>query len=202
MSNGELKAAEEKTVSENKVEYRIVFANPINLDTGNILRSRIIGAMQQHDFGSITIQFSSEGGSSDQSMALYNFIRGLPTPIHMHAMGHVGSAAFPVFLAADKRTSAAHARFFIHEYDWGFTERKTLHRIEEAVQRLRDDIALAKSIVQGRTKLPANLLNAIGGEAPPAIISPEDARGYGIIEDVLELGKSGRIAVWVSGTTP
>jgi ATP-dependent protease ClpP protease subunit len=185
-----------------KTEYRIVFANGIDLNTANILRARISGVLQQSDFGTLTILFSSEGGSTDQSMALYNFIRQLPVPIHMHAVGHVGSAAFPVFLAADKRTSAANARFFLHEYDWGFSERQTIHRIEEATQRLRSDIVLAKNIIKSRTELPANLLNAIGGESAPAIIDPEAAKGYKIISDVVELGHTGRIAVWVSGTTP
>jgi ATP-dependent protease ClpP protease subunit len=163
-------------VPNESIEYRIVFANWINLDTADILRSRIVGALNQQNFGTLTILFSSEGGSTDQSMALYNFIRQLPVPVHMHAMGHVGSAAFPVFLAADKRTSAKNARFFLHEYDWGFSGNQTLHRIQEATDRLKSDIELAKSIIQLRTKIPAAMLGAIGGEAPPAIITPDDAK--------------------------
>jgi ATP-dependent protease ClpP protease subunit len=142
-------------MSDEMTEYRIVFANFINLETANVLRSRIVGALTQHDFGSLTIMFSSEGGSTDQSMSLYNFIRQLPTGVHMHAMRHVGSAAFPVFLAADKRTSAKNARFFLHEYDWGFGGNQTLHRIQEATERLRSDIELAKNIIQSRTTIPA-----------------------------------------------
>jgi ATP-dependent protease ClpP protease subunit len=120
----------------------------------------------------------------------------------MHAGGHVGSAAFPVFLSADKRSSAIHARFFLHEYDWGFNERQTIHRIEEALQRLRSDIAIAKKIIEARTELPPNLLNAIGGEAAPAIVSPEEAVKYEIVSEVSDLSQTGRIATWVSGTTP
>jgi ATP-dependent protease ClpP protease subunit len=155
-------------VADEKTEYRIAFANIINIDTGNILRARVIGALSQNDFGSLTILFSSEGGSTDQSVSLYNFLRQLPVPVHMHAMGHIGSAALPLFLAADKRTAAKEARFFLHEYDWGFTERAKLHRIDEAAGRLRHDIKLAKDIIQARApKIPPKLTKAISGDAPP-----------------------------------
>lgn len=183
-------------------EYRIAFANPINLETTNILRSRIVGAIGNPDFGSLTVLFSSEGGSTDQSMALYNFIRQLPTPVHMHAMGHVGSSSFPVFLAADRRTAAEQARFFLHEYDWGFAGQQTLHRIQEATDRLKSDIGLAKEIIGSRTKIPTQMLGAISGDAPPAIITPDEAKRFGIVQEVGDLGKTGRVAVWLSGTTP
>jgi ATP-dependent protease ClpP protease subunit len=190
-------------VAEEKTEYRIVFANPINLDTANILRSRIIGALNQDDFGSLTILFSSEGGSTDQSTALYNFLRQLPVPVHMHAMGHIGSVAFPLFLAADKRTAGKEARFFLHEYDWGFTGRVTLHRIDEAIARLKHDIKLAKDIIQSRApKIPANLIDAISGDAAPAIISSDEAKQLEIVSTLGDLLATGRIAVWLSGTSP
>ncbi|MFY9835538.1 MAG: ATP-dependent Clp protease proteolytic subunit [Xanthobacteraceae bacterium] len=169
---------------EGQTEYRIVFANPVNLETANILRSRIVGAMDQNNFGSLTIAFSSEGGSTDQSVALYNFIRQLPVTVHMHATGHVGSASIPVFLAAEKRTSAKHARFFFHEYDWGFGERQTLHRIEEATMRLRSDIDIAKSIIQSRVPdIPANAMAAVSGDGPSVIITSDEAKDFKIVSD-------------------
>jgi ATP-dependent protease ClpP protease subunit len=190
-------------MAEDQTEYRIAFASLLNLETANILRSRIVAALGQKDFGALTIMFSSEGGSTDQSVALYNFVRELPVPVHMHAMGHVGSAALPLFLAADKRTSAKNARFFLHEYDWGFGERQTLHRIEEVTKRLRSDIELSKRIIQERAPhITANIMAAIGGEAPPVTIRPDEAKTLGIVSDVCELSKTGRIAVWLSGTTP
>jgi ATP-dependent protease ClpP protease subunit len=44
-----------------------------------------------------TLVFSSDGGNTDEALALYNFIRSLARPITIHAAGHVGSAAIPVF---------------------------------------------------------------------------------------------------------
>jgi len=189
-------------MAQERAEYRIVFANPIDLNTANILRARIAEALAQPDFGALTILFSSEGGSTDQSISLYNFIRLLPMPVHMHALGHVGSAAFPLFLAAEKRTCAEDARFFLHEYDWGFEEGQTLHRMEEAIQRLKSDIEMAKKIIRARTKIPAGMLDAIGGDAAPAIITVDEAKKFGVVSEVCELRKAGKIVVWLAGTAP
>lgn len=38
-----------------QTEYRIVFPDSVTIDTANILRSRIVGALSQQDFGSLTI---------------------------------------------------------------------------------------------------------------------------------------------------
>ena len=136
-----------------KIEYRLVFGSGINLETANNLRSRICQILERPDFGSLVIMFSSEGGSTDQSLALFNFISQLPVSVRMHAVGHVGSAAIPVFLAGTRRTSSLLARFFFHEYDWGFDTRQTLNRIEEAATRLRSDVDLSREIIKTRTQV-------------------------------------------------
>ena len=184
----------------NKVEYRLGFGSTIHLAEANSLRSRICRILEQPDFGSLVIMFSSEGGSTDQSLALFNFIDQLPVPVRIHAIGHVGSAAIPVFLAGSTRTCAPFARFFFHEYDWGFDQRQTLNRIDEAVKRLRSDIELSREIIKARTQVPAELLQTLDGRSPSAILSPEQAKAFGLVEDVGDLSESGpggmKVAVW------
>jgi ATP-dependent protease ClpP protease subunit len=170
-----------------KVEYRLTFASDISLDTANSLRSRIAEILEQSDFGALTILFSSEGGSCDQSLALYNYISALPVPVQMHAMGHVGSASVPVFLASRKRTCARHARFFFHEYDWTFEGSQTLRRITEAVERLSNDIELAQEIIKTSTKAGPDIISALDGTASPKILLPEEAKLLGFVDDVGDL---------------
>jgi ATP-dependent protease ClpP protease subunit len=170
-----------------KVEYRLTFASDITLDTANSLRSRIAQILERSDFGALTILFSSEGGSCDQSLALYNYISALPVRVQMHAMGHVGSASIPIFLASRKRTCARHARFFFHEYDWTFEGRQTLRRIHEAVQRLSNDIELAREIIKTSTKAGTDIFNALDGTASPKIMLPEEAKLLGFVNDVCDL---------------
>ena len=184
------------------VDYRIVFANDIYAEASNILRTRIVWTLEQNDFGTLTIQFSSDGGNTDQALSLYNYIRELPIPVHMHAIGHVGSAAFPLFLAGEKRSAANTSRFFLHEYDWGFTARQTLHRIQEAIERLKNDIKLTKDIISERAPMiPKCMVDAISGDAPPIIVEPARAKELEIISDVGELPKAGPIKLVFSGTS-
>lgn len=185
-----------------KTEYRLAYASGIDLPGANNLRSRIAQILERPDFGALTILFSSEGGSTDQSLSLYNFIRSLPVQIHMHAIGHIGSAAVPVFLAGHRRTCTPLTRFFFHEYDWGFTSRQTLHRIDEAVKRLRSDVDLAREIIKGRTNATPEILQTLDGGAAPIIASAEEAKTHGFVSEVCELGPDGAggmpVAIWTS----
>ena len=149
-----------------QVEYRLAFGSGIDGDTANHLRARICQILERPDFGSLVIPFASDGGSTDQSLALFNFISQLPVPVGMHAVGHVGSAAIPVFLAGSRRTSSRLARFFFHEYDWAFDGRQTGQRIEEAASRLRSDVGLSREIINARARVPREILQALDAQRP------------------------------------
>jgi len=58
--------------------------------------------------------FSSNGGSVNAGIALYNFLRALPVEIIMHNTGSIDSIATVIFLAADKRYAALHSTFLFH----------------------------------------------------------------------------------------
>ncbi len=169
---------------------RLTFATDIKVRSANGLRMQIANALAEPDFGSLTVQFASDGGDTDQSCALYNFIRLLPISIRMHAIGHVGSVAIPVFLAGHRRTCEPTARFFVHEYHWTFSGRQTLQRIDEAVQRLRDDIEFARQIIERHTKASPDLLNALYGTTAAAVLPPDEAKTLGFIDEVCELGNT------------
>ena len=181
------------------LEYRLVFGSNITIETANHLRARICQILERQDFGVLVIMFSSDGGSADQSLALFNFISQLTVPVRMHAIGHVGSAAIPVFLAGSERTGSPLSRFLFHQYDFGFNTRQTLHGLDEAVQRLRSDIKLCRRIIRTHTKTPSDILRALD-RGPPSILSPEDAKTFGLIDDIVNLGQRGRngmeVAVW------
>ena len=183
-----------------KTEYRLAFARDIYVNEANDLKARICQILERQDFGSIVILFSSDGGSTDQALSLFNFIRGLPVPVHMHAVGHVGSVAIPVFLSGCTRTSDPITRFFFHEYDWGFTQRRTLNQIDEAVKRLRSSIVISRKFLNARTKVPADILKALDGRSSYVILSPAEAKSFGIIEDFFDIEKKRddgvKVAVW------
>jgi len=179
-------------IRQQKLEYRLSFASYINLDYVNMFKARIATVLEQPNFGELTIIFSSEGGNTDQSLACYNFLRSLPVPIHMHASGHVGSASIPIFLASDSRTSATFSRFFLHEYAWQSEGKQTLCQITEAIKRLESDINLAKEIIRTQTKAPQDILGALDGTAASKILMPEEAKALGFVNEICDLGQTGR----------
>jgi ATP-dependent Clp protease protease subunit len=186
------------------MHYRLVFNGPINETPCNALRHRIASILERPDFDDLSLLFSSDGGNTDNSMALYNFIRTLPMPVNIHAMGHVGSAAVPVFLAGAKRTCAPISRFFLHEYGWTFEQRKTLVQIQEAVQRLESDVSIALKIIGERTSIDLGLAEKVmRGALNPIVYDPEQAKAAGIVSEVLDLSAinapSKDVAVWTVG---
>jgi ATP-dependent protease ClpP protease subunit len=189
-------------MANGKTEYRLVFGVDIYSDAVNNLRARIADIIERDDFGALTILFSSEGGSTDNSLALFNFLTQLPVPVHMHGMGHIGSAAVPVFLAGSKRTCSPFARFFFHEYVWGFDGSRTLYQIDEATDLLKSDIEFARKIMRSRANLPSKILQTLDGQADPTIVEPPEAKTYGLVEEIVELGKTGagdmNVAVWTT----
>lgn len=186
------------------MHYRLVFNGTLYETQANALRSRVATILERQDFEDLAIIFSSQGGSTDQGLALYNFFRVLSRPVHMHAVGHVGSIAVPVFLAGHRRTCAPFARFFFHAYDWGFDGRQMSDRIAEALQRLRSDIELSRQIAERHTSLSPDRLNELYATSPtPTIFRPEEARQAGIVEEILELNSTGaaqaNVALWTVG---
>src|SRR6059058_987878 len=85
-------------------EYRLVFNGPIITQSANALRHRVAFILEQADFESLTLVFSTSGGSTQDGINLYSFLRALPIRVHGHAAGHVGSIGIPAFLGAHYRT--------------------------------------------------------------------------------------------------
>jgi ATP-dependent protease ClpP protease subunit len=186
--------------------YRLGFNGSLYEKQANALRGRIAQIFEQRDYESLIILFSSEGGSTDQGLSLYNFFRELPRPIHLHAVGHVGSIAVPAFLGGHKRTCVPYSRFFFHAYDWGFEGRQMSDRIAEALKRLNSDIELSRQIAEKHTTIPAERIAELYGTAPtPTILTPDEAKNCGIVDDIIELNPAGtpqpNVAIWTVGWT-
>lgn len=186
------------------MHYRLVFNGQLYEAQCNALRQRIAVIFEQQNYESLTLVFSSQGGNTDEGLALYNFIRSLPHPIHIHGAGHVGSMAVPVFLGGHKRTCSPFSRFFFHAYDWGFEGRQMSDRIAEALKRLDSDIKVSKDITARHTSIPAKQLDQLFGRSPtPTIFTPDEAKKFGLVDDIVDLNPTGQsepnVAVWTVG---
>ncbi|HEX2054281.1 MAG TPA: ATP-dependent Clp protease proteolytic subunit [Actinomycetota bacterium] len=183
------------------MNYRLVFNGPIKATPGNALRARVSSILEQGDFESLTVIFSSEGGDTREGLSLYNFFRSLPEPVTMHAAGHVDSMAVPVFLAGATRTSSPTARFYFHPFAWTFDSSQRLDGLDDVSERFLNDVESARSIVVERANLPAAMTESLYGRGSrPTVADPHKAVEWGIVDEITELNAKGEsqsnTAVW------
>lgn len=170
------------------MNYRLVFNGPIKPSPGNALRARVANILEQGDFESLTVVFSSEGGDTREGLSLYNFFRSLPEPVRMHAAGHVDSMAVPVFLAGAERSSSPTARFYFHPFAWTFDSSQRLDGLDDVGERFLNDVVSARSIVAERANLPAELAETLYGRgSKPVVADPQLALEWGLVDEVTEL---------------
>lgn len=101
--------------------------------------------------------FSRAKAATGNSLALFNFLTQLPVPgAHARhgAYRQRGSARLP---RRQQTNLQPFARFFFHEYVWGFDGSSTLYQIDEAT-----DLDFARKIMRSRAKLPSKILLCMG----------------------------------------
>jgi ATP-dependent Clp protease protease subunit len=168
-------------------EYVLSFFGPMRQPATTALRNCCCQAVNEGYTG-ITVLFSSDGGSTEDGLALYEFLRTLPIPLRMHAVGLVASIAIPVFLAADVRTGASSSCFLFHGYTWTYADRQTLSvdMMAEHSSLIGSAVERAKRIIETRTQqshTPAELEELF---AKPRIVDATYATQRRLVEGIEE----------------
>lgn len=169
-------------------ERFLTYFGPIRLPLTNALRASLC-VMVNEGAQKITILFASEGGSTDDGIALYTYLRALPVELTMHAVGMVSSIAVPIFLAApsERRFASANARFFFHDYTWTFNATTVTGPVlAESSILLATALDWSREIVQAETKLTDERLQDLKLFQQPVVIPPSLAAEIGLIREVAE----------------
>jgi ATP-dependent Clp protease, protease subunit len=168
-------------------ERYLTFYGPIRTPQTNSLRAALC-SMVNEGATKVTILFASEGGSTEDGIALHVYLKSLPLEITMHAAGWVSSIAIPVFLAADRRLASKHAAFLFHEYSWTHSQATTTTQttMNEHALLLNGAMAWTQEVVKSRTKLTDNEFSSLHLFDRPVLVSCADAAKYGIISDIAE----------------
>jgi ATP-dependent Clp protease protease subunit len=166
---------------------RIIFlGTPINDDVSNIIIAQLLFLQADSAEKDIYLYINSPGGIVSSGMAIYDTIQHISAPVNTICMGM--AASMGSFLLSSgrkgKRSALPHARIMIHQPSGG-------------AQGTASDIEIqAREILYLRTKL--NELYAFHtGQTVDQIekdmdrdrfMSAEEAKGYGIIDNVLAAG--------------
>jgi ATP-dependent protease ClpP protease subunit len=143
-------------------------------------------ALAEHKPKRLCYLISSDGGSVDSGVTLYNYLRALPLPVIMHNVGSVDSIANAVFLAGRERYATPASAFLLHGVMWNFHENSTLSypQMREIMSRFDAAEQLVARIIGEHTSLSPEEVRALfwQGEAK----TPQFAREKGIIHDIRE----------------
>ncbi len=138
---------------------------------GNIAAA--LNAAMNEGYEEVYLSMSSPGGMMDDGFFLYNYIRSLPIKVIAHNIGAIRSTAVVIFLSAMERYCSKRSLFMTHTSRIpGLEERPEM----ELVERNRHTTFLRE-----HTNLPDDLLNR------DAVITPEQALEYGIVNGIKEL---------------
>lgn len=143
----------------------------------------ILCALQNSDIKEAQINISSPGGNISVGLGLSNLLKSLPIEFTTHNIGMVDSISNALFVAGKIRYANANSRFLMH----GVTrdlKGATEVDLEEALSfTKRDHDAIVAAIAESTNLKVEQIKQMFRGET---LITPEDAKSYGIIDEIKE----------------
>jgi ATP-dependent protease ClpP protease subunit len=130
----------------------------------------ITGKARNNNSSKIILNISSTGGNLQSAFAAYYHLRSLGIPLVSHNTGTVESSAVLLYLAADVRLAAPHARFLFHTFQWTFGSETVRHpTLRENIASLDFDAQRYRNIFNERTE---------GAERPGEVFKALDMDGF------------------------
>ncbi len=170
---------------------RIVFlGSGIDDNVANIIIAQLLFLDAEDPERDIYLYINSPGGSVYSGLAIYDTMRHLRAPVSTFCVGMAASMAAVLVAAGEKekRSALPNSRIMIHQPSSG--AQGTAADIEIAAKEIlhaRERINEILAFHTGQT------LERIAEDVDrDRFMSPDEARGYGIIDRVLEPGDPGR----------
>lgn len=164
----------------------INFSVEINQHTSEALMSFLADNINKGE-KEYYILLSSPGGSTDNGVTLYNYIKSLPAKIIMHNIGMIDSIANLLFLAGEERYAVPNSSFLFHGvgFDVKQTTRLEEKELKEKIKIIERDQKLISRIIAARTMLSIKEIRKMFLEAQTK--TPEEAKITGFIQEIKEI---------------
>ena len=171
------------------LKERIIFlGTPINDEISNLIMAQLLHLEGEDPEKDINIYINSPGGSVTSALAIYDTMEFIKPDVSTICMGQAASAA-AILLAAGtqgKRFALPHSRILIHQPHGGAEGQSTDIEIQaREIQRIRD---LLDRILADKTGQDIDKVNRDTDR--DFIMTAEDARTYGLIDEVIASRKA------------
>jgi ATP-dependent Clp protease, protease subunit len=181
---------------------RIVFlGTPIDDDVANLIVAQLLFLQSEDPDKEIAMYINSPGGSTTAMFAIHDTVQFLALPVATYCVGQAASAG--AFLlatgTAGRRYALPNSRVLLHQPHGGMEGQSAdleIHAREIVRMRRRADEILAE-----HTGKPVETISA--NTDRDFILTPEEARDYGVVDHVIESVPSARALAGVgAGTLP
>ena len=180
----------EMTIDELLLENRIVFlATDINTASATRVMMQLHYLENQKRGQDINLYIKSPGGSVDETLAIYDTMRLLSSPVATYCIGYAYSGA-AVLLAAGqkgKRFILPHARVMIHQPYGGVTGQAEDIRIQ-AEQMIKSKRTL-NEIIAAHTGQEIDQVQKDGER--DRYFNAGEAKEYGLVDEILAVPPKG-----------
>lgn len=168
------------------------FHGPINHPATTKLRNACCMAINERlqdgkrKFSEMYLFLNSTGGSVEDGIGLYGFIRSLPIEVTTINVNLIASIAIVPFLAGKKRVALPHATFHFHDFEWNYAAPHNLTRLEymDHTQILDSGKTTALQILKESTSLSDQDLKDLKIMDVPLIKGANFAKEKGIVHEV------------------
>lgn len=175
----------EMTIDELLLENRIVFLiGEINYQTASRVMMQMLYLENQRRGQEINFYINSFGGAVDDTLALYDTMRFLSSPVATYCIGRAYSGAAVLLTAGEKgkRYCLPHAKVMIHQPYGGVTGQA-------------EDIRLqAEQIIKSKQMLTQIIADHTGQSYDQVMkdkerdkyFTADEAKAYGLVDEVLQ----------------
>ena len=175
----------EMTIDELLLENRIVFLiGEINQGSAARVMMQMLYLENIKRGQDISLYINSPGGAVDDTLALYDTMRFLSSPVSTYCIGRAYSGASVLLTAGTKgkRYILPHAKVMIHQPYGGITGQAEDIRIQaEQIGKMKAEL---NKIIARHTGQPVE--NILRDAERDKYFSAEEAVAYGLVDEVLQ----------------
>lgn len=173
------------TIDELLLENRIVFlVGEINYQSASRVMMQMLYLENQRRGQEINLYINSFGGAVDDTLALYDTMKFLSSPVSTYCIGRAYSGAAVLLTAGEKgkRYCLPHAKVMIHQPYGGVTGQAEDIRLQ-AEQIIKSKRTLTEIIAENTGQSYETVL---ADKERDKYFSAEEAKAYGLVDEVLQ----------------